>query len=102
MSEASFISTRKRSQEIFNWVRGRFNRSAAESTDLLQARALMTNRELQFAVAQQTLIQAEARMQRYVPGARWRPKTGDLAVDRRAEDLTARWPDRSLAQPLKL
>lgn len=92
----------KRSQEIFSWVQGRFKRAAAESTDLLQARALMTNRELQVAVAKENLIQAQARVQRFVPGAQWRPRLKDLAIERRPEDLVTDWRAENLAQPQRL
>jgi outer membrane protein TolC len=92
----------KRSQEIYNWVRGRFRRSAAEATDLLQAEALMTNRRLQLETVNQVLVQAEARMQRYLPGHTWRPKLDDLASDRQPEGLVAPWHEDSLSRPLKL
>lgn len=92
----------KRSQEIYSWVRGRYNRSAAEITDLLQAQALMTNRELQVATTRQTLIQAAARMQRYLPNSNVQPNPNELSTERSSHALVTPWKGEELSEPLKL
>lgn len=85
----------KRGRQILKWVQDRFNRAAAESTDLLQARALLTQRELQVATQQLSLTQMRARIERYVPNHDWRPDPADLEIKRSPEELLAAWaPDK--------
>lgn len=81
----------KRGQEILKWVRDRFNRSAAESTDLLQAQALLTNRQLQFESVQQRLTQIHARAERYLPGVKMRPDVAELSRARDIQTMTIPW-----------
>jgi outer membrane protein TolC len=81
----------KRSREILKWTQDRYNRAAAESTDLLQAKALLTQREVQLTILQQTLTQAITNIKRYFPGADWIPNSNDLHVARTPEALAQEW-----------
>ncbi len=87
----------KRGREIMRWVQDRFNRAAAESTDLLQARALFTQRELQVATQQSLLTQTGTRIERLVPNHAWRPDPLDLEVARSPEELLGTWKPDSLS-----
>lgn len=90
----------RRGREILRWVEDRVRRSAAENTDLLQAKALLNNRELQLASVAQNLNFMSAKMHRYIPGISWQPDTTELAKPRAAEDLIAKWQRESLTEPL--
>ncbi len=92
----------KRSREILKWTQDRFNRSAAESTDLLQAKALLTQRELQLSVIQLTLTQAYARIERYIPRGTWQPDPVDLSVSRAPDKLTQEWKPDTLSAVTQL
>lgn len=92
----------KRGQEILRWVRDRFNRQAAESTDLLQAQALLTQRELRVATLRQNLTQVGILIERFVPNRQWQPNPDDLAVARPVDALVARWKGEGLAQTAQL
>lgn len=81
----------KRSREILRWVQDRFSRSAAESTDLLQAKALLAQRELQVAALRLNLTQIRTRIERYLPGHFWQPELTDLQVERTPEALVWNW-----------
>jgi outer membrane protein TolC len=86
----------KRGRQILKWVQDRFNRAAAESTDLLQARALLTQRELQVATQQLSITQTGARIERFVPNHGWRPDPKDLEIARNPEELLSGWKADSL------
>lgn len=92
----------RRGQEILRWVRDRYRRSAAESTDLLQAQALLSNRELQLATVAQTLNSVLSRMYRFVPGVTWRPSPDELPKARDTEALLAKWIGDDIPQPERL
>ncbi len=51
-----------RSREIYNWFKDRFDRSAAEHVDLLQAQTLVATRELQLQVASDNLKTLQSRL----------------------------------------
>ena len=87
----------KRGREIMRWVQDRYNRAAAESTDLLQARALFTQRELQVATQQVLLTQAITRIERFVPNHSWSADPMDLDVKRAPEELLGTWRPDSLS-----
>lgn len=89
----------KRGREILRWVQDRFNRAAAESTDLLQARALLTQRELELATLQSTLTQTGTRIEGFVPNHAWQPEPKELEVKRPAEELLTSWKTDSLDRP---
>lgn len=88
----------KRSEEILRWVRDRFNRAAAENIDLLQARALLSQRQLRVATVNQTLANAVARMERYAPNRSWNPSPEDLPTARQLDTLAAKWVENDLPQ----
>lgn len=88
----------KRSQEILKWVKDRFSRAAAESTDLLQARALLTQRELQVAAAQFSLTQVGTQAERFVPNRQWQPDPKDLSLRRDPQALLVNWKVEPLDQ----
>lgn len=92
----------RRSREILRWVQDRFNRSAAESTDLLQARALLTQRELQVATLQFSLTQTGTRIERYVPNRQWQPDPKDLSVPRDPDHLVVAWKPEQLGEVSQL
>jgi len=58
-----------RSQKLLKWVKNRVSRQAADSTDLLQAQALLATRELEFqeAVDRQETLRKE--IEKYFPEA---------------------------------
>lgn len=86
----------KRSEEILRWVRDRFNRAAAENIDLLQARALLSQRQLRVATVNQTLANTIARMERYAPNRSWNPSPDDLPTARQLDTLAAKWIENDL------
>ncbi len=86
----------KRGREILRWVQDRFRRSAAESTDLLQARALLAQKEIQVATLKLSLSQAQARMERYIPNLQWQPNAKDLTVSRPIDELPNVWRAEAL------
>lgn len=88
----------KRSQEILRWVESRFRRAAAENTDLLQAKALMTERQLQVAALTQTMEQLATQMQRYIPSVLWRPDPEDLSKPRAFDQMPVEWKPEDLGQ----
>jgi outer membrane protein TolC len=90
----------KRSKEILSWVQDRYRRAAAESTDLLQARASHVKRQVQVAALKQSLTQVLTRMQRFVPGHKWQPLPEDLSSARSETSLTAPWRQDQLAEPV--
>lgn len=92
----------RRSREILKWVQDRFNRAAAESTDLLQARALLTQRELQVSALQFSLTQVGTRIERYVPNRNWQPDPNDLSITRNPDELTSVWQADELSQTQQL
>jgi outer membrane protein TolC len=92
----------KRSREILKWTQDRYNRAAAESTDLLQAKALLTQREVQLTILQQTLTQAITNIKRYFPGTDWIPNSNDLHVGRSVETLTQEWKADDLGEVSQL
>jgi outer membrane protein TolC len=97
------VKNMKRSQEILRWVENRFRRSAAEATDLLQAKALLTQRQLQVASLKQTIEQSLTKMNRYVPGASWSPAPEDLSKVRAFEQMCIDWkPDDLGGKPTTL
>lgn len=51
-----------RSRRILSWIEERFNRSAAERVDILQAQALVSGRELQLQLALDNLRASQARL----------------------------------------
>ncbi len=89
----------KRGREILRWVQDRFNRAAAESTDLLQARALLTQRELQVATLQSSLTQTGTRIERFVPNHTWQPDPKDLEIPRSPDELVSAWKAEPLNNP---
>lgn len=92
----------KRSQEILKWTQDRFNRSAAESTDVLQAKALLTQRQVQLSVLQFTLTQAFTNIKRYFPGTDWIPNSNDLQMMRAPESLAQEWKADDLSEIAQL
>lgn len=82
----------ERGLELLKWIRGRFARSAAESSDVIQAEALLAKRRLDLMTIEQQDAALRARMERYVPGASWRPDPTELAAGRDLESLTTEWP----------
>lgn len=92
----------KRSRDILKWTQDRFNRSAAESTDLLQAKALLTQRELQLSVLNLSVTQALTKLQRYLPNGNWQPDPNDLMIARKPESLTQEWKADALGDVQQL
>jgi outer membrane protein TolC len=92
----------KRSEEILRWVQGRFNRAAAENVDLLQARALLSQRQLRVATVNQSLTLAIARMERYVPMRSWQPVPDDLMIARPLDTMVTDWHGDDLPQAMTL
>jgi len=92
----------RRSREILRWVQDRFRRAAAESTDLLQARALLSRRELQVSALQFSLTQVGTRIERYVPNRQWQPDPKDLSVLRSPEDLLMDWKADALGKVVQI
>lgn len=81
----------KRSQRILTWMSDRFGRSAAEHVDLLQAQALVSNRELQLQVAEDELKALEARFkERLNLDPNFSPDLQDLKKERELLTLPAR------------
>lgn len=92
----------RRGQEILRWVKDRYRRSAAESSDLLQAQALLTNRELQLATIGQTLNSVQARSYRFIPHVGWKPNPDELAKLRDPSGLLAKWDGETASEPERL
>lgn len=92
----------RKAQEILRWVRDRYNRAAAEPTDLLQARALLANREIQLATVRQSVQQVAARMKRFSPALDWEPSPDDLGKARPVERLITAWSLDKLGETLRL
>ncbi len=86
-------SNLKRSQQIEQWVRSRLARSAAEPVDLLQAQALVANRDLQLETLQDDLLKAWARIKQVLPVTaefgKWLPDSTELRSSRNYRDLLA-------------
>jgi len=81
----------ERGRQMLSWVQDRYRRSAAESSDLLQAQALLTNRELQLTVVEQSLGNIATRAQRYLPGLTLLPDGEDLSRERPLDGLVTKW-----------
>ena len=92
----------KRGEEILRWVRDRYNRAAAEATDLLQAQALLTNRQLQFESVRQRLTQITSRAERFLPHSQIQPDVKDLTVNRDVKSLTVLWPGHDSGRTSRL
>lgn len=90
------------SRQIYSWVNDRMKKSAAERSDLLQAQALVTNRELMFLVAQDRVRQMRVQMERYLPQQNWNLYLEDLIRSRDYNSLVIRWPAGNLDHPYKL
>lgn len=80
-----------RGQEILRYIRSRLARSAAETSDVVQAEALLANRQLQLLNVEQTVIASSSKMQRYLPGADWEPDPNELARVRPFEQMVTPW-----------
>ncbi len=81
----------RRSREILRWVQGRFNRSAADSGDLLQAKAMLTQRELKVAELRSELIRVGTQIARYSSNVNWQPDSVELSVVRNPDLLASQW-----------
>ncbi len=92
----------QRGQDILRWVKDRYRRAAAESTDLLQAQALLSQRQLQAASAQQMVNSFSARARRYVAKSEWQPDANELLLARSVEPLVVDWPEGVLPEPRRL
>lgn len=92
----------QRGQEISRYIRTRFARSAAEASDVVQADALLANRQLQLATVEQTILNAAAAMERFVSNIQWQPDPNDLARPREADQLLTPWALDSLSTPERL
>jgi outer membrane protein TolC len=92
----------KRSREILKWVQDRFNRAAAERTDLLNAKALLAGRQLQVSALKQRLTEISLLVERYAPGASWTPVPDDLAESRDLSSLVTKWEPGSLDKIIPL
>jgi outer membrane protein TolC len=81
----------ERSRRILSWIEERFNRSAAERVDILQAQALVSGRELQLQLAADTLKASQARLKEQIsfPGDLV-PEDMDLENERPLVSLAAR------------
>ncbi len=84
-----------RSKRIWSYIKDRFGRSAAERTDLLQAQALVSSRELQLQMASDNLKSLEARLQeKLVLPAEFSPQEEELQLER---SLNALFPQIDFA-----
>lgn len=81
----------ERADQIYNWVRGRLSRSAAERTDLLQADALIKNRKLELKRVQNDIESTWLKVQQVLPqlrqGVDWQPNLVELETDRDFKSL---------------
>lgn len=85
------IENLKRSQRIETWVKNRLARSAADPADLLQAQALVTNRELQIQNLNDRLESAWNQFRGVLPSVQdlgqWKPDLKQLETPRAVNDL---------------
>jgi outer membrane protein TolC len=92
-----------RGKEILKWTRDRYRRSAAESSDVLQAQALLSQRELQLMAVQQNALRLASSAERFLPGFKWAPDPDELARPRDLNSLLSPWvEDFGSAQKLEL
>lgn len=80
----------ERSQKILSWIQERYDRSAAEHVDLLQAQTLVSSRELQLQSSEDTLKTLLSRLgEKLDLNTEFFPVTEDLKQDRDINSLTA-------------
>lgn len=80
----------ERSRRILSWIRDRFGRSAAERTDLLQAQALVSERELELQTATDNFKTIQARLkERFAFDVDFSPREADLQQERALEAFVA-------------
>lgn len=91
-----------RGRDLLKYIRGRFARSAAENSDVLQAQALLERRELELMAVEQNVVLAASRMEKYVPGIKWQPDPSELDKSRDFEKLVTPWQADDLNETLKL
>ncbi len=80
----------ERSRRIFSWIKERYDRSAAESVDLLQGQTLVASRELQLQLSEDNFKTLQARLSEKMLGGRdFIPDPEELKKDRELSTLTA-------------
>lgn len=80
----------RRSRQMASWVRERARRAAAEPIDLLQAEALVAQRELQLQTLENKMSSLRSRVEQLLPGmsgSSWRPDDKAVATSRSFEEL---------------
>ena len=85
-----------RGEEILRWTKDRYRRAAADGTDLVQAEALLANRQLQLLTVEQSLVQAGNRLAKYVRDLSWQPDPDEIGVERALPTMLTKWPVEDL------